>query len=118
MKLAIFGSRTLGDERVIDAIMQAVESHKPDVIVTAGEPEVVCAIARDFARLAPLPLLLFFCNERHAAGRYHHRSVAVYQNCDHVLLIHDGTSHGTRNEIALAVKIGIPHTVITMGVLQ
>jgi hypothetical protein len=114
MKLAIFGSRTLNDERVIDAIIQAVDRHKPAVIVTAGEPEGVCSVARDYARIAPLPLMLFFVDERRNAGKYHWRSVAVYQNCDHCLLIHDGTSHGTRNEIELAVKMNIPHAVITM----
>ncbi len=114
MRLAIFGSRTLNCDRVIDAIMQAVDRHKPAVIVTAGEPEGVCSVARDYARIAPFPLMLFFVDERWHAGKYHWRSVAVYQNCDHVVLIHDGTSHGTRNEIKLAAKMNIPHTVITM----
>ena len=114
MRLAIFGSRTLNDERVVDAIINAVDKHMPSVIVTAGEPDGVCAVARDFARLTPIPLLLMFVDERRCSGKYHWRSVAVYNNCDHVLLIHDGCSKGTANEIKLAVKMKIPHTVIIL----
>lgn len=48
-------------------------------------------------------------NERYAAGKYHHRSVAVLSECDYCLFIHDGVSSGTINEYKLAIKLHVKH---------
>lgn len=37
MKLAIFGSRTLSDERVEEFIQQKIDDLKPECIITSGE---------------------------------------------------------------------------------
>jgi hypothetical protein len=113
-RLAIFGSRSLaGNDRVVDIIMNAIDLLKPTAIVTAGEPEGVCETARSVAKEIPLPLHLFFVpRQKRAFGMWHWRSVAMYENCDHVLLIHDGVSDGTKNELALAIKMKIPYTYV------
>lgn len=108
--LAVFGSRTLTGERVKKHIAEAIATHNATCIVTAGEPRGVCAEARDYARHHAMPLLLFFCDPKRAQGMQEWRSVAVYENCDHVLLVHDGESRGTQNEYELAIKKQIPYT--------
>jgi hypothetical protein len=109
-RLAIFGSRTLSDERVIELIMEKASSYGADCIVTAAEPAGVCAVAQLYAKCSATPLKLHFLNVEHkAAGAWHHRSVAVLNDCDFLLIIHDGVSKGTANEVALAVKMGIQH---------
>lgn len=113
-RLAIFGSRCLHGMRVNAAILSAIDAHSATMLVTAGEPKGVCEAARDIASILPMPITLFYTDLARCAGKYHWRSVAVYENCDHVLLIHDGKSAGTKNEIKLAEKLGIPYTVVIL----
>ncbi len=114
-RLAVFGSRTLDNDSVAEAILEAVDAMKPVAIVTAGEPHGVCEVARRVAAALPLPLHLYFLDKaRRTAGAWHWRSVAVYHDADHVLLIHDGESQGTSNELALAIKMRLPYTYIKL----
>ena len=114
-RLAVFGSRTLTGEAVIDAILRSVDELHATELVTAGEPHGVCEVARNAARELPLPLKLHFLDKMHRErGAWHWRSVHVYEDCDHVLLIHDGRSQGTANELALAIKMGIPYTYLKL----
>ena len=114
-RLAVFGSRTLTGDAVIDAILKAIDELKPTELVTAGEPDGVCDVARNVAREVPLPLKLHFLDTmRCGRGAFHWRSVRVYEDADHVLLIHDGKSQGTANELALAQKMKVPHTYIIL----
>ena len=116
-RLAVFGSRSLYDERVAETILEAVDAMKPAAIVTAAEPHGVCEVARRVAAALPLPLHLHFLDKAHrSAGAWHWRSMAVYRNADHVLLIHDGESQGTSNELALAIKMKLPYIYIKLEV--
>ena len=45
---------------------------------------------------------------------FHHRSLAVLQNCDWCLIVHDGSSKGTQNELEMAQKIGKPYKYIRL----
>jgi hypothetical protein len=113
-RLAVFGSRTLGDERVRILILDAIDRFQPSAIVTSGEPAGVCGVARSVAADQGLPLTLHFLNFKFRGGAYEKRSIAVYKDCDHCLLIHDGKSDGTANELALAIKMQLPHTYETL----
>lgn len=118
MKLAIFGSRGLNDERVSLLIHEAIEKYNPECIVTSGEPDGVCKLARDIAREKAISLHLHFLNFKYLRGAYEHRSIAVYNDCDHCLLIHDGQSQGTANELAMAKKMKIKHTYIKLEIIK
>lgn len=109
-RLAICGSRTCNDERVRDLIYQEIEKHNPELIVTHGEPEGVCTITQTIARELGLPLKVHFLQLKKAAGKFHHRTVAVFEDCDFCVFIHDGISTGCNNEIEQAKKMKIPHT--------
>lgn len=101
MRLTVHGSRTLSDERVRIIILEA--------IVTHGEPEGVCALARKIAQERAIPLTLHFLNFRFLRGAFEHRSKAVLRDGDFALFIHDGQSRGTQHELRLAEKMGLPH---------
>ena len=58
-----------------------------------------------------MPLHLHFLNFAKKRGAWHWRSMAVLRDSDHALLVHDGKSKGTANELALCVKLGVPHTL-------
>ena len=110
-RLAVFGSRTLDDERVMKLILDAIDDMEPSALVTAAEPEGVCECARRLAAAIPMPLHLHFLDrQKKAAGAWHHRSANVLKSCEHVVLIHDGVSKGTATELRQAMKMKVPHT--------
>jgi len=106
--LAVCGSRTLYDERVKIILLEEIEKHNINDIVTHAEPEGVCALARDLCKANAIPLKLHFLNFRYLRGAFEHRSRDVFKDCTRAIFIHDGKSRGTSNEHRMAVKIGIP----------
>lgn len=117
MRLGVFGSRSLKDDRVAFLILDEIEATGASVIVTAQEPLGVCTVAQQVAKErsnatgkeGTLALELHFLNWRHRLGAYHERSQEVIDNSDKVLLIHDGKSQGTLNELEQVKKSGKPY---------
>jgi len=86
MKMVVFGSRTLTDDRVNTIIKQAIDKHKPEMIITSGETSGVCEIARLEARLNAIPLLCKYAdNNKYAAGKYEKRAKAILIEADLVI---------------------------------
>ena len=117
MKLAVFGSRSLQDDAriwdTLDGFLQ--ENPQYDTIVTSQEPSGVCLEAQIYARRNHMVLELHFLNmARYARGAHERRSDAIIKAADFVLLIHDGTSHGTKNELERTKKFNKPFKYIVM----
>lgn len=112
MKLAFQGSRSLdGDDRAYAIIKAEIQKHQPDIVITAGEPTGICRMAQEVCRNEGITLKLYHLQrKKHAGGIFHHRSLAILNDADHCILIHDGVSIGTRNELALAKRLKKPHT--------
>lgn len=109
MKLSVHGSRTLNDERVKILLMEEIEAHGITGIVTHGEPDGVCRVARDLCREKSIPLTLHFLNFKYLRGAFEHRSIDVLKGSDRAIFIHDGKSKGTSNEVKLAEKLKVPY---------
>ena len=118
MRLGFHGSRTLRDERVRIIILEEIEKHKPSVIVTHAEPEGVCEMAREIAREKAIPLKVHFLNFKYLRGAFEHRSKDVLNDSDHSIFIHDGRSKGCSNEMKLAKKMNLEHTVHTLEITR
>lgn len=118
MILGIHGSRTLKDERVKIILLEEIERHQPEMIVTHAEPDGVCDIARRLCRDKAIPLKLHFLNFKFLRGAFEKRSKAVLKDSDYGIFIHDGKSVGTSNEIKLAVKMGLEHVVHTLEITK
>ena len=116
MKLAVFGSRSIHDDRAEAEISEFLhENPQYNVIVTSQEPKGVCSIAQQYAKKNSMVLELHFLNiKKHARGAWDHRSRHVVNAADYVLLIHDGESKGTQNELELTKRCGKPHKYIVM----
>lgn len=118
IRLGFHGSRTLTDERVRIIILEEIEKHKPSVIVTPAEPEGVCEMARKIAKEKAIPLKLHFLNFKYLRGAFEHRSKEVLADSDHHIFIHDGHSKGTSNELKLAGKMKLEHTLHTLEITK
>ena len=114
MRLSVHGSRSLRGAAVRVAILEAIETHGATALVTHAEPEGVCGEARALAQELAMPLHLHFLNFAKKRGAWEHRSMAVLRDSDTALLIHDGKSKGTANELALCVKHKVPHDVVKL----
>lgn len=114
MKLCVFGSRTLKDDRVKVEILEKIDELGADTIVTAQEPLGVCTVAQNVAKSCGLVLELHFLNFKYRKGAFKERSKECIRASDHVLIIHDGESQGTANELGYVKQLKKPYTYITM----
>ena len=112
--LCVFGSRTLGDDRVRKIIIDEIKKLDATKIITAAEPNGVCEVARILAKELPIPIELHYKNHRYLAGMFEHRSIDVFYSSDYALFIHDGVSKGTKNEYQIAQKMGVPSSYYTL----
>ena len=109
-RLGVFGSRSLKDARVLDIISRVVAARNAGLIVTAAEPAGVCALAQEWCREHHFPLQIHFLQrDKYARGMWEHRSDHVIANSDLVLLIHDGVSRGTHNEMLRTMHFHVPY---------
>jgi hypothetical protein len=116
MKLAVFGSRSIKDNRVKIEIADFLNEH-PDfnMLITTQEPKGVCALAQNYAKENAIPLELHFLNiKKYARGAFEHRSDEVIKSADFILLIHDGESQGTKNELARVKKFAKPYKYVKL----
>jgi hypothetical protein len=109
MNMAIFGSRSLKDERVKIIILEKINEVTPDKIITCQEPEGVSEVAQRIAKELAIPLQVHFLNFKYLRGAFEHRSKEIIAEGDYFVTIHDGKSKGTANEHKLVVKSGKPY---------
>ena len=114
-RLGVFGSRSLSDQRVSQLITDEIEEHDVDHLVTAGEPEGVCEVARALAGELGITLTLHHYPKHKGQGMYYWRSEYTLDASDRVILIHDGTSQGTANELEQTRARDIPHRYEVLG---
>jgi hypothetical protein len=109
MRVGIFGSRTLRDERVKIIILEKIKELEITKLLTCQEPEGVSEVAQRVAKDTGIPLQLHFLNFRYLRGAFEQRSIEIIKECDYFIIIHDGKSKGTANELALVKKSGKPY---------
>ena len=67
-------------------------------------------LARRYARKEGMPLKLHFLNRAYGRGQFNERSKAIALESTHLIIIHDGQSTGTANELTLVKKLKKPYT--------
>jgi hypothetical protein len=116
ISLGVFGSRSLKGKKVKELILEQIEIIKPAfVVVPIGrameyfhEPAGVTFEAKAMAIEMGIPLKVFPLEFKYKAGAFDHRSKKIIAESDLFLIIHDGQSHGTKNELELVKKTGKP----------
>jgi hypothetical protein len=104
IKLGILGSRSLSDERVKILILEHLEKTGATKIITCQEPQGVCEVAQRVAKETGTPLQLHFLNFKYLRGAFERRTKEIIKDADIFLVIHDGESKGTANELKLAER--------------
>jgi len=118
-KLAVFGSRGLLDDRIEKIIKDTILEVSAAEIITAGETEGVCGVARRLCSKIKMPIKLIYYNtEKYAAGAFERRSKEILKESDFILLIHDGVSKGTTHELELIKKMNKPFKYIKVEQLR
>jgi len=108
--LGFFGTRYFDGDGFYGLVADEVTKHKPEYIVTSGETEGISMLARRYARKEGMPLKLHFLNRTYGRGQYNQRSKGIAEEATHLIIIHDGQSTGTANELALVKKLKKPYT--------
>jgi len=108
-KLGVFGSRSLHDERVMLLILEELRAGRYTTVVTCQEPQGVSECAQKVCKSYGYPLECHFLNMRYLRGAFEQRSIEIVKTCDAFLVIHDGESKGTANELKLVEKSGKPY---------
>ena len=109
MKMAVFGSRSLIDERVEIIITEKAREIDATCIVTCQEPRGVSEVAQKTAKKWGYPLQVHFLNMQYLRGAFEQRSKEIIKDSDYFLVVHDGESKGTENELKLVKKSGKPY---------
>ena len=107
-KLGVFGSRTLKDERVKTLILEKIKELNATLVLTCQEPQGVSEVAQRVCKDYGYPLQLHFLNMQYLRGAFEQRSKEIIAGSDYFLVIHDGISKGTANELKLVKKTGKP----------
>jgi len=116
--IGVFGSRTLKDERVEIIITEKIKELNGTKIITTQEPQGVCEVAQMIAKKYAYPLQLHFLNMQYLRGAFEQRSKEVISESDYIILIHDGKSKGTANELKLVIKSGKPYHYEVLEITQ
>lgn len=103
--LGFFGTRYLDGDNCYNLVADEVVKHNPQYIVTSGETEGISMLARRYARKEGISLKLHFLNRAHGRGQHNIRSRGIATEATHIIIIHDGQSTGTANELALVEKL-------------
>lgn len=106
-KLAVFGSRSLSDERVFILISEEMQKGFTHIL-TCQEPGGVSEVAQKVAKQYAYPLQCHFLNMQYLRGAFEQRSKEIIVEADAFIVIHDGKSKGTANELKLVKKSGKP----------
>jgi len=108
LKVGIFGSRTLKDERIKTIILEKIKELNATMIITCQEPQGVSEVAQRVCKDYGYPLQLHFLNMQYLRGAFEQRSKEIIAEADYFIILHDGESKGTANEKKLVEKSGKP----------
>lgn len=107
--IGVFGSRSLKDERVKIILLEAIEKWPPAYLSTCQEPQGVSEVCQRVAKEKGIPLIVHFLNFRYLRGAFERRAKEIIIEATHYVVVHDGKSVGTANELKMVEKTGKPY---------
>jgi len=110
MKVAIVGSRTFLDRKLVDRVVQRLVERDPDVIVISGGARGADTLAETAARrFCDHPPVIFLADwDQYGRSAGYVRNRAVVKEADELIALWDGASPGTLSSIRLSLAKSIP----------
>ncbi|MBY3151169.1 DUF2493 domain-containing protein [Rhizobium laguerreae] len=108
LKIAVIGSRTFRDDRLMAATLTAAD---PSVVISGGA-KGADHLAERWARRKGVETLIFLPDKKKYRHPYHHRNRLIVEACDMLIAFWDGQSSGTKYTIDYARRMGKPVTVV------
>lgn len=120
MKLLVCGSRTIDDaifiKNAIDTLICDQNWNKQDITIIQGEAKGVDSIAKLWAKFNKLPVESYPAEwDKYGKRAGFIRNEVMVKLCDYCLILWDGESHGTKNDIELCKKHNKPYKLIIYG---
>lgn len=107
-KIAVIGSRTFRDDRLLSKTLEAAE---PTLVVSGGA-KGADHLAETWARRNGIQTLIFHPEHKKYKHPYHHRNRLIVEACDELVAFWDGKSSGTKYTIGYARRMGKKVTVV------
>ncbi len=119
MKLMVCGSRSITDSswvfQQIDALLTEKQVSLDDLIIVDGGAKGVDTYAAHWANSKNVPIEWHRPDwARYGRGAGIVRNKQMVEACDFCLILWDGVSKGTKNDIDLCKKIGKPYKTVTV----
>ncbi len=108
MKLAVIGSRSFRDRRLMDAKLKELSPAQ----VISGGANGADHIAAVWARKNGVDVQVFWPDHKRHRHPYHHRNRLIAEACDQLIAFWDGASTGTKYTIDYARRIGKPVMIV------
>jgi predicted Rossmann fold nucleotide-binding protein DprA/Smf involved in DNA uptake len=108
MKLAVVGSRSFSNRRLLDETLAAIAP----MLVISGGAVGADKMAETWARRNNIETRIFLPRFKVYRHPYHHRNRLIAEACDEMLAFWDGHSTGTKYTIDYARKIGKPVRIV------
>jgi hypothetical protein len=111
MKLAIVGSRSFNDVKLLHEIL---DKHKDAItLVISGGAVGADLLGEEWAKKHNIPVKIFYPDwKKHGKSAGMIRNKLIIEECDRCIAFWDGKSNGTKNSISICKKLNKPFKII------
>ncbi len=113
MILAVVGSRTFSNYKLLDETLSRFHQTTPITKIVSGGARGADSLATTWANENNIPVTVYLAEWRkygRSAGMIRNR--LIISDCEHCIAFWDGVSRGTRNDIDLCQRLNVPYTII------
>lgn len=113
MILAIVGSRTFSDYKLLDETLTRFNQDNPITEIVSGGARGADSLAEKWANTNNIPVVVFPAEwEKYGRRAGMIRNRLIISECEHCIAFWDGVSHGTKNDIDLCQRQNVPYTIV------
>lgn len=113
IKLAVVGSRTFNDRRLLEQKLEEIDSEKTIICVVSGGARGADLFGEEWAKKNGIETQIFYPDwERLGKKAGIVRNKDIVDNCDELIAFWDGISNGTKSSIEMAKSQGKKVTIV------
>lgn len=113
MIVAVVGSRTFADEKLLDETLSEFHAKNPITKIVSGGARGADSLAEKWARGKGIPVTVYPAEwEKYGRRAGMIRNRLIIADCQHCIAFWDGVSRGTKNDIDLWGEFHVPYTIV------